>query len=330
MIYYNKAQSSVTKSLGLPYMGSKRKLANKIVGFIIDENPNVKYVYDLFGGGGAISFEFLKYPQVEKVIYNELNTGIVELLKDVLYNGVTEKYNQWVDRETFMKHKNDNDWFGGLCKCIWSFGNSQASYLFGKDIEEYKKNYHLVVVNKINKLTEMKEFIESYVFKKYNIKENINLIMPVENNLYKRKLEIRKQLNIYEKDCKLNQLRQLQQLQQLERLQQLQQLQQLERLEILNYSYENININTPINETIIYLDPPYENTGKYQNDIKHNLLYEWIKKSPYKIYLSSYKSELFECASFNHRCTLLATANNRVEEKLFCNRKSLKNDINIF
>ena len=37
-------------------MGSKRKLAKDIVDFIMERNPNVKYFYDLFGGGGAISF----------------------------------------------------------------------------------------------------------------------------------------------------------------------------------------------------------------------------------------------------------------------------------
>jgi site-specific DNA-adenine methylase len=52
------------KMVGLPYMGSKRKLSKKIVNFILEKNPDCKYVFDLFGGGGAISFEFLKYEQI--------------------------------------------------------------------------------------------------------------------------------------------------------------------------------------------------------------------------------------------------------------------------
>ena len=39
---------------GLPYMGGKRKLAHKIVGYIMNYNPKIKYVYDLFGGGNEI------------------------------------------------------------------------------------------------------------------------------------------------------------------------------------------------------------------------------------------------------------------------------------
>ena len=69
--------------LGIPYMGSKRKLAGKIVDKILLDNPNTKYVYDLFGGGGAVSFEFLQRPQIEMVHYNELNAGVVALLKDI-------------------------------------------------------------------------------------------------------------------------------------------------------------------------------------------------------------------------------------------------------
>ena len=37
------------KGLGIPYMGSKRQIAPKIVDYILAKNPNVKYVYDLFG-----------------------------------------------------------------------------------------------------------------------------------------------------------------------------------------------------------------------------------------------------------------------------------------
>ena len=37
--------------LGIPYMGSKREIAKDLVDFILKENPNCKYVYDLFAGG---------------------------------------------------------------------------------------------------------------------------------------------------------------------------------------------------------------------------------------------------------------------------------------
>ena len=67
--------------MAIPYMGSKRKLAKPIIDYILANNPNTKYIYDLFGGGGAISFEALKRKKIKQVHYNELNTGVVELLK---------------------------------------------------------------------------------------------------------------------------------------------------------------------------------------------------------------------------------------------------------
>jgi 16S rRNA G966 N2-methylase RsmD len=328
--------------LSMPYMGSKRKLAPQIISYILHKNPKCRYVYDLFGGGGAISFYAMQCRQIKQVFYNELNTGVVELLRKIQRDGVTDEFYQWIDRDTFMKHRNDNDWFGGLCKVIWSFGNNQVSYLFGKDIEEYKNNYHLVVVNNINKTKEMTDYCEQYVYDKYKIKQKCDLIMPTDDNCFDRKLNIRKQLNKFESQCKLSQIRAIQQLQQLERLQQLQQLERLQQLEqlerlqpisklsITNLSYEEIEITTPIDETIIYCDIPYFNTGTYQEKLCHESFNNWVKSSPYKIYISSYESDFNEVLSMTHRSTLNAINKNRVDEKLFCNRAEEPMQLSLF
>ena len=36
---------------------------------MLKENPNAKYFYDLFGGGGAMSFDALQRPQLKQVFY---------------------------------------------------------------------------------------------------------------------------------------------------------------------------------------------------------------------------------------------------------------------
>ena len=292
-------------NLGMPYMGSKRKLANRIVDTILQDRPNTKYVYDLFGGGGAISFEFLKrnntlFSPIEKVFYNELNTGVCELLKDIKVNGITEKYNQWIDRETFNKHKNDSDWFGGLCKVIWSFGNNQKSYLFGREIEKIKKQAHVYLFENGYKIGQTEK--------------RILLIKQFKNN---EKIKGRFELQRLEQ---LERLERLQQLQQLEGLEQLERLQQLEQLEISNKSFDEVVINTPVDQTIIYLDPPYENTGKYEIKLDHLLLDEYIKNSPYKIYMSSYENNLKCIAEFKHTTTIGSSSRRRETiEKLFTN-----------
>ncbi|NCA80452.1 MAG: hypothetical protein EOM76_09770 [Sphingobacteriia bacterium] len=306
------------KKLGMPYMGSKRKLAGRIVDLIISENPNVKYIYDLFGGGGAISFEFLQREQIEKVYYNELNKGVCELLKDIQKNGVTEKYYRWIDRETFHKHKNDNDWFGGLVKVIWSFGNKQDSYMFSKENENMKKPLHELAVNKdVNAISDFKKIT--------------GITIPIElieyNTIYDRRINLMRFIKSKLGHQQLQQLERLQQLEQLQRLQQLEQLEQLQRLQRLEQlnisceSFENVKIETPINETIIYLDPPYIDTAKYQQSIDYDVLYDYMSSSKYKIYMSSYNAP-FDCiASYEHRCTLSSSnTSKKTCENLYVNR----------
>ena len=43
----------------IPYMGSKRKIARVILNFLRNIHPEAENLYDLFGGGGAISFNAL-------------------------------------------------------------------------------------------------------------------------------------------------------------------------------------------------------------------------------------------------------------------------------
>ena len=278
----------------MPYMGGKRKIAGKLMDYICAQNPNAKYFYDLFGGGGAMSFEALQRPQFKAVTYNEFNTGVVEVLKKIRKDGVTDEFYKWIDRETFMKHKNDDDWYGGLCKVVWSFGNNQRSYLFGKPIEETKRKGHEAVVNGTS--------FDEIGLKAGDLKGKTINERRLEFGQYANKMGV-----VYE-------------LQQLERLQQLQQLEQLQQLDIQNKSYEQVKITTPIDETVIYLDPPYEKTAKYQKSIDHKQFDEWVKNHKYKIYISSYDSVFPAVFMLDHRSTLSAKANNKVTEKLFCNK----------
>jgi site-specific DNA-adenine methylase len=122
-------------------------------------------------------------------------------------------------------------------------------------------------------------------------------------------------------------------LQQLERLQQLEQLQRLANLEQLanlnnffttsNLSYKDVKINTPIEETIIYLDPPYRNTEKYieGKDFDYKELDQWFKNNKYTCFMSEYNAPhkvIFEIDKFS----LLNNSKEKkkvVKEKLFWN-----------
>ena len=110
-------------------------------------------------------------------------------------------------------------------------------------------------------------------------------------------------------------------MQHLEHLERLQHLEQLVRLGISNLSYELVKIDTPINETVIYCDPPYKGTVKYKEDINHDIFLDFVKSSPYKIYVSSYEFDLPCVFSMEHRSTLSSTNNSKkVIENLYCNK----------
>ena len=284
-------------------MGSKRRLSKEIVDHILTAHPNTKYVWDLFGGGGAISFEFLQRKQIERVVYNELNTGVVELLRKIKRDGVTPDFYQWIDRDTFHAHKNDDDWFGGLCKVVWSFGNDQKNYLFGKHIEETKRRAHECVVNG------MPFELDGVSFNALH-----------GSTINERRLSFRRIAVANKKRFDLTRLELLQQLQQLQRLEQLERLEGLQQLEILNQSAFDVIVDTPVAETIIYLDPPYKGTKKYQEDVNHDQLLEYVKNSPHTVYLSSYEFDLPVVREMKHNTTLSQKKNNPTIERLFCNR----------
>jgi site-specific DNA-adenine methylase len=127
----------------------------------------------------------------------------------------------------------------------------------------------------------------------------------------------------------LRQLQRLQRLERLESLQSLQSLQSLERLErlesleITNLSYEQVRIQT---NSVIYCDPPYQDTAKYQKTIDYNKFYKWALDNPNPVFVSSYEmpKEFKEVASLEHRSIL--STNNLVIEKLYWNGKNINYD----
>jgi site-specific DNA-adenine methylase len=293
--------------LGIPYMGSKRKIAGKLVDYMLNNTPNAKYVYDLFGGGGAISFEFMQRPQIERVVYNELNTGVVELLRKIQKDGVTPEFYEWVTREEFKELKGGNDWRAGLVKTCWSFGNNQRSYIYGQQIERDKELLHRIVVDKCW------DSFEEFNFNHVGV---IGREVFQIKSMHERRLFVLGEIKISGKRIDLEQIEHIQRIQHLERLEQLQ------LLETSNLSALDVIIDTPTHETIVYLDPPYFGTEEYAEKMCHDELYRFVDELTergYKVYLSSYDSHMHEVFQVAHRSTLNAKVNNKVAERLFCN-----------
>jgi len=292
----------------VPYMGSKNKIAIDLLREMLKVKPRAKYFYDLCAGGGSMSFTASQIGL--KTHYNELQTSLVNFIDYIFdrfekglkgqYGLFPDDFYNFINREEFIKLKNKNSIKGQFARICYSFGNNQRTYLFGKEIEKTKHLAHNIVVFKCKKsLKELSNLLNTDI-KMSNL--------PTWNE---RRLDFMKQI----KDRKYKELEQLEILQNLERLHPI--------FTTSNLSYKDVKINTPIDETIIYLDPPYRNTAKYieGKDFNYKELDEWFLNNKYTCFMSEYNAPhevIFEIDKFS----LLNNSKEKkkvVKEKLFWN-----------
>ena len=282
---------------GIPYVGSKNKIAEKI----IDKLPPAKHFYDLFGGGGAMTHCALMSGKYEFVHYNEFNPLVFKVFKMAI-NGEFKGENRWISKEDFEKLKDSDPYVA----CCYSFGNDLKTYCYAIDREPFKKAVHYSIFfddnSLLNKYIDLKDF-------KYS-----------SNNIKERRLE-------FQRYMKINLIGSLESLERLRSLESLERLQSLERLDnggrvlLSNLSYENVSIES---ESVIYCDPPYLKVIKkkrYNNsDFNHNSFYDWARKQN-NIFISEYTMpDDFEVVYQKEKiCCLGLNNNTKTVEKLFVN-----------
>lgn len=117
---------------GLPYMGSK----NKIAEWVVSHFPEKKHFYDLFAGGCAVTHCAMLKSKFETFTIND-TSKMTELFTDAI-SGKYAAEKRWISRKDFFALK-DNDEYVRIC---WSFGNKGTEYLYSKEIEPWKKALH--------------------------------------------------------------------------------------------------------------------------------------------------------------------------------------------
>ena len=118
---------------GITYQGSKNAIAEKIIEFL----PSGRRFVDLFGGGAAISHCAVLSGKWQKVLYNEYNPLLVDLIKRAI-NGDFKNEKRWISREDFFRLKEKE----GYIKYCWSFSCAGNNYLYSKEVERWKKALH--------------------------------------------------------------------------------------------------------------------------------------------------------------------------------------------
>ncbi len=300
-------------SIGIPYMGSKRKLAGDILQFITARHSGITDFYDLFGGGGSVSFTAIRDYRFN-VHYNELNSHIyylVEYLKT--HKELESKFYEWVTREEFFKQcsRTDADWYSGYVMSCCSFGNKQSSYIYGIDIEEYKHLAHEVVVNLCKDSMQKLGIDIPEIFNIKGVQKRRVIFCSYIEELTKNRFD-------------------MQNLESLSFIESLARLQNLQNLQITNKSYENVIIRGL--NSVIYADIPYKGTGEYkEGGFDHKRFFEWANDIEHPVYVSEYDTPLTEVMAFKHRSSLSATNNKKKTiEKIFWNGKGEINRTTLF
>ena len=128
---------------GMPYQGSKNKIAENILKFL----PRGKRLVDLFGGGGAISHCASLSYKWESVLYNELNPLVYKAFRMAI-NGEFREEKRWISHEDFFRLRY-TDPYVAFC---FSFGNNLCGYAYNRELEPWKKALHYARVFKDNSL----------------------------------------------------------------------------------------------------------------------------------------------------------------------------------
>jgi site-specific DNA-adenine methylase len=308
--FFGKPYFNEVLPLRIPYMGSKRKICNELFQKMLEIKPNAKHFFDLFGGGGSMSFFALQIGL--KTHYNEKQKGLVDLINYILdrsknkqsgkFGIFPDDFYKFITREEFAVLKDEDSIKGQFARICYSFGNNQKGYLFG-DIEELKRLAHDIVV-----------FRNENALAEFNQKNNSNFVLSGKKTWNERRLDFMAQIPRASK------------IKQLERLEQLQQLEQLERLpafSISNLDFQEVKIETPVVETIIYLDPPYRGTCGYLEGVLHSEIDSYFLNSPYSCFMSEYNAPFDSVLEIKKESLLNNTKAEKkvVIEKLFYNKK---------
>lgn len=138
---------------GIPYQGSKGQYAPMIFRAISQRQASggSRTLVDPFCGGYAVSHYFRE--QGWATVSSDIDRYVVALLRQSLAGLPKDEAYKWVMREMFETARDNPDslglpdWQVGFIRIVWSFGNSQTSYLYGKHLEAAKEEIHHLVVS---------------------------------------------------------------------------------------------------------------------------------------------------------------------------------------
>lgn len=266
---------------GIPYLGSKNKLAERIVSLL----PRAEHLYDVFCGGCAIAHCAALSGKWGHIHINDIS-DMPQLFMDAIAGKYRDE-RRWISREDFFALK-DSDPYVRSC---WSFGNNGKDYLYSREIEPYKRAVWTLLT------------AESVCERRLAYREVVRRLVPL----------------IKDKTAKVR--GDNQSLERLQSLQSLERLERLESLTYSVGDYRDVVIpdGSVIYADIPYRTSTQK--GDYGVCFDHEAFYDWCEAQTQPLFISEYSmpEDRFVCiAQWDVVCSKSATNNSlRRVEKLW-------------
>ena len=283
---------------GLPYVGSKSKIAEWVVANL----PQADVLVDLFAGGCAVTHCALLSGRYKKIIANDL-TDAPQVFRDACL-GEYKYMSTVLTRDEFFS-TNDT-----ALKLLYSFGNNAQDYIWGDDVAGVKSAAErmLSLPSTHERRMAYRDFVKalSGYLAGGDVKEKLVGTDGTHGLQGLQGLE------------GLERLERLQGLGGLERLERLQGLEANMQLTVLRGDYRLVDV--PDGSTV-YADPPYKHDDTKYSDsaFDYGQFEQWLAVVPFPVYISEYEAPAgcVEIARRTTKSSMAATCNVTRIERLF-------------
>ena len=309
-------------SYGLPYQGSKNRIAKRLV----EALPAAPVLYDVFCGGCAVTHAAMLSGRYQRFVVNDLRGWLPDAFQKAIHGGYAHE-DRWISREDFERLRS-TDAYAAMC---FSFGNNCWSYMYARPLEPYKRALHYAIfwrdfapwaalcpetadalaagLAQIEDRKQRRIRAGHFIIESLKAQLAAGMLTPdiLDKPIYR---QIRKA-----KDTPHS----------LERLERLERLPGA--LTAYSMDYREMRFDEP---GIIYCDPPYKDTADcgedYTEPFCHDEFYSWCEAQKLPVYISEYQmpEERFACVAEWDRVTYMAAkTTTHVTERLWRPRTQL-------
>ena len=244
---------------GFPYKGSK----SRIVSWLLGALPPGDVFVDLFAGGCAVTHGAMLSGMYRSYVANDV-AGTALLFADAIHGRYADE-DRWIGRDDFFALK-DTD---AYVRWIWSFGNDGRTYMYGRDIEPWKRAFHYAVF-----------YRDARPFSDLGVIIPAHVISGTDMGIRYRSL------SSYLRSLSLG--RPFLRLESCARLQGLHELRGLQGcLRVYSLDYQDVPIPSG---AVVYCDIPYKGTNVYDScsAFDYERFYSWALSRDFPVFVSEY------------------------------------------